>query len=280
MKKIFAFSVSIAFFLLFVSSSFALEIFGPPSAGLNEAQWGSGFDYSHSRTDLKLRHGNTTDSNYYSTTTSKIASWKIRDFTTDVVTANISLGLTNQVEGFARLGITASRDSESSLVEYPVKYAGDQIYSYGFGVKATFWEQDDLKLGGICQYSVTKIDSTATIDKGGPYGPWHYSLNMPIQTIQIAVGPTYKLDDTTSVYGGTFFQLIRGDIKLLGADPNGTAGPYVRIHERYSAEIRQESLLGGFIGIQMELSKDNPLCIEYQRTATDDLVAASIRWKF
>jgi hypothetical protein len=258
----------------------ALEPFGPPAAGLNEAQWGVGLDFSHSRTALKLTNGKSTVTG---STSSAIEGWTIKNYTADVATVYIGCGLSNQIEGFARIGYMTTENSTGTFtlndvngIPYgsPAKYGGHTGYAFGVGGKATVWEQDDLKLGGIVQFNWEKPNGSAKINHLG-LGTGYYSMDLVVMSLQIAAGPTYKIRDDISIYGGPFLQYISGNIKLLGPFPGNTS-----LQGKHTANIEQQNYFGGFIGFQIELSKDNPLNIEYQHTATDNALAMNMVWKY
>lgn len=272
MKKIVAFTVVLLVAGVWVPLALALDTLGPPAAGLNLGQWGLGFDYSHSRTDIKLYNAERKNS---FGGFEKFESWKIKHFTTDVVTANIGYGFTNELEVFLRLGAIRNEDTKGTVIDSPAKYEGDTGFDYGFGAKATLWQQDNLKLGGIAQFSWAKPGGKTKVNWGGETGVWSYSTDIKVITAQIAVGPTYKLADDVSIYGGPFIQYIDGNISLKGSDPTNPT-----YSEKYSADIRQQNYFGGFIGMQLEFTKDAPFNIEWQHTATDDAFAMNLIWKY
>jgi opacity protein-like surface antigen len=280
-RKFLAIAVVLFVAGLWIQVAAALEPLGPPAAGLNEAQWGIGLDFSHSRTDLKLTDGK---SKIDGAPSSAIGPWKISNFTTDVATVYIGCGLTNQLEGFVRIGGISTEDSSGKLTTYdvngvptanPTRHSGHTGYAFGFGGKATFWEQDELKLGGIVQFNWAKPNSRAKVDRGGEIGVGSYDADFVIMSVQIAAGPTYRLTDDVSVYGGPFLQYISGDIKLKGPYP-----PFPTVDEKHTAGIDEENCFGGYVGLQIELTKNNPLNIEYQHTATDNAIAMNVVWKY
>jgi hypothetical protein len=254
------------------STSLAMDVLGPPAAGLEAGKWSIGADYSHTRMDLDLHNikekevpGGRTD----------LASFKLKHFKTDTVTADIGYGFTNNWEGFLRLGGVKTHDGKGLINSFgglPFSTEnGDTGFVLGAGTKATFWQRDNLKVGGIFQLSWLNADCTTVIDwGGGDISPYDTELNL--MEIQIAVGPTYKLADWISVYGGPFLHYVDGDMKAEYKEPGYS--------DKITYDITQVSYFGGFIGVQVELVKNVPFNIEWQHTATDDAVAMNLIFRF
>ena len=60
-KKISLFAVVIVVIGLSSSVSLALDLMGPPTAGLKARQFNAGVGYSHSKMDIKLTEGTVVD---------------------------------------------------------------------------------------------------------------------------------------------------------------------------------------------------------------------------
>jgi hypothetical protein len=275
-KKIAAITVALLMAGLWASSALAMDTLGPPAAaGLDQGQANLGFDYSHTRMELKLYNTKRSD-NFGGS--ENLPSWKIRHFTTDVVTAKIGYSVTNDLEGFVRLGALATEDSKGTLSVGSVEYRGDMGFDFGFGAKATLWQQDNLKLGGIFQFGYfgyAKPDGKVRIDRGG-LGILKCSSKVELMEVQMAVGPTYTLSDDVSIYGGPFLHYVDGSMKF-----EGSSSLYPTYEEKYSADVSQQNYLGGFIGMQFDLKKYAPLInVEWQHTTTDDALGLNLTWKY
>jgi hypothetical protein len=253
---------------VWVQAALALETLGPPAAaGLDQGQSSLGFDYSHSRMDIKLHNAM-----WSSSFSSGLIEWKMRNLTTDAVTAKIGYSITNDLECFVRLGAMTTEDTKGTLDTGLIEYRGDigdMGFDFGFGAKATLWQQDNLKLGGIAQFSWARPKGKARIDwGGGDVEPC--SSKIEVREIQMAVGPTYKLSDGASIYGGPFLHYVDGSIKFESST------------YKYSADISQQNCFGGFVGMQLDLDTYAPfiLNVEWQHTATDDALGLNLTWKY
>ncbi len=263
---------------IWAPSALALDTLGPPAAaGLDQGQSSLGFDYAHSSMDLKLHNTKRSD-NYGGS--ENLPSWKIKHFMTDVVTAKIGYSVTNDLECFVRLGALTTEDSKGTLSVGSVKYMGDMKdmgFDYGFGAKATFWKQDNLKVGGILQFGYAKPEGKVRIDRGETIGVVKCSSRVELREVQMAVGPTYKLSDDASIYGGPFLHYVNGNMRF-----EGNSSLYPEYNEKYSADISQQNCFGGFVGMQLDLDKYAPfiLNVEWQHTATDDALGLNLTWKY
>ena len=249
------------------SAAFALDPMGPPMAGLKKGQFSAGADYSYSEMDLKLSEGKWSDSLGFS---GKLPSGKIKNIKMNKVYANLGYGVADNWEMFLRLG-GANTDFKTDLFDVgsvQKEFDSDTSFAIGFGTKATFYEEPKLKLGGLFQMSWASTDAKAN----GP--TWSESLGIDIMEIQIAAGPTYKLMECVSIYGGPFFHIIDGDVeaklRFLGS-PTVTKRSY---------DIDEVGCFGGYIGTQVDVIENVPFCIEYQHTASADALAMSLIWKF
>ena len=262
---------------VWVQAALALDTLGPPAAaGLDQGQASLGFDYSHSIMDLKL--SNTKRSDNFGGS-ENLPSWKIRHFTTDVVTAKIGYSVTNDLEGFVRLGALTTEDSKGTLSVGSVTYKGgmgDMGFDFGFGAKATLWQQDNLKVGGILQFGYAKPEGKVRVNRGGSIGVVECSSRVELREVQMAVGPTYKLSDDVSIYGGPFLHYVNGNTRF-----EGRSSSIPSYKEKYSADVSQQNCFGGFIGMQLDLDKYVPFInVEWQHTATDDALGLNLTWKF
>ena len=77
----------------------------------------------------------------------KADSFKIKNLKMNKTYANLGYGLADNLEAFVRLGGADAKYKD----EYGDTYKGDTGFAYGFGTKATLYEEGDLKLGGYAQ---------------------------------------------------------------------------------------------------------------------------------
>jgi len=97
-----------------------------------------------------------------------------------------------------------------------------------------------------------------------------------IMEIQVAVGPTYKLADRISIYGGPFLHFIVGDLDDEFSEASG-GGLLTSI---YSWDVDESSMFGGYIGAQVEIAENSSFGIEYQHTAAADALVVRLLWRF
>ena len=273
-QKIWTLSVICLVVGLVTSTAFALDPMGPPVAGLAEGQMKVGFDYSHSTMDLELNNGTYTefiDGVFWST--GELDSFILKDFEASRAYANLGYGFTDYFEGFVRVGGTKGTFGDSIEGSAEEFNSGNEL-AVGGGIKATFFEQDGLKLGGLIQGSWSeyhgKLDS--------PNWFWPDFVEMDMLEVQIAFGARYTWEGRFSVYGGPFFHFISGDL-------DDTTGELVEVdfgeigNRERAWEIDEDSVFGGYFGAQLELAENCSFNIEYQRTAAADAVGLSLMFR-
>lgn len=252
-------------FLMTASTSFALDQMVPPAAGLIKGQFSAGVDYAYSETDLKFNEGNYSGGGI-------LTSFKSRDFIMNKIYANLGYGITNKLEAFLRLG-TAEIAFKNNNND---RYNGDNKFAIGFGAKTTFCEKGKLKFGGLFQASWASSDTTAPVNWSSYQigDMWSDTAHINIREFQFAVGPTYKLRDKVSIYGGPFFHIVDGDVK--GKWHNLVNGSYIG-DERY--DIDETSTFGAYVGTQVDLTHNTSFNVEYQHTAAANALGMSMIWR-
>jgi hypothetical protein len=259
------------------SAGFALDPLGSASDKLQKGQFGIGVDYSDSDMDFKAK-GRSNLAIYNVTLGSLIGTLSERQrLNLDGVEvqktyANLGYGITDNLEAFLRLG-AADADWRDD---------GDTHFSFGLRTGVTFYKKDALQLSALAQYSwaQSEFDSLplATVVGGTSY-PLFMSGRLSMHEIQIAMGPTYDLTDSVSLYGGGFFHLMDGTLDLQGSAT--TVGiPQFRYDLDSSYDIDQVSELGVYIGARINTANDISCSIEYQHTNSADAIAMRLLWKF
>ena len=200
------------------------------------------------------------------------------DIESNMVFANIGYGVSDKLEIFLRLG---SSDADIDITGG--SWDGGSDFAYGLGAKATFYEAGDLELGGLLQMTWASADGdlTVMIDEvaGVPLaGLTEFSGDGEFEwdEIKIAFGPSYKLTESVSIYGGPFYHLISGDFDLEAqyAASDGSA----RVEQL--GDFDEESNFGFYIGGQIDFSENFPFYIEWQSTGDADVVGLSIAYRF
>lgn len=259
------------------STGFALDPLGSASDKLQKGQFGIGVDYSDSNMDFKAK-GRSNLAIYNVTIGSLIGiqSEKQRLNLDGVEVhkayANLGYGITDNLEAFLRLG-AANADWRDD---------GDTHFSFGLCTGVTFYKKDALQLSALAQYSwaQSEFDSLplTTVVGGTPY-PLLMSGRLSMHEIQVAMGPTYELTDSVSLYGGGFFHLMDGTLDLKGSAT--TVGiPQFRYDLDSSYDIDQVSELGVYIGVRIKTANDISYSVEYQHTNSAEAIAMRLLWKF
>src|SRR4030043_438859 len=122
------------------------------------------------------------------------------------------------------------------------------------------WEWDeDLRYFYGKAYSIGGYDVT-------------FSTDAEIVEVQIATGPTLKLNKDLMVFGGPFLHFLNGNADLKGSI-NGSSGSV-------SVDLDQESLLGGYIGADLALGQNANIAFEVQATSGNYGMGGQFVWKF
>ncbi|UCG48077.1 MAG: hypothetical protein JSU94_21685 [Phycisphaerales bacterium] len=263
--------VAIAVFLC-GSAAFALDPMGPPAAGLRAGQWSFGGDYSSGEMDIKLNEGEWED--YVDGLLwdwGKADSLTIKNLKMNKVYANFGLGMADNLEVFFRIGGSDARFGDS-IWEDGEKFDEGCEFALGGGLRATFYEDRNLKIGALLQASGAEFRGRLAADD------WvsSDSVDMDIAEIQFAIGPTLRVVDGFWVYGGPFFHFINGslDDEFSSVDGGGV------LTSIYSWDIDERSFFGGYIGAQLDLGGGSSFNIEYQHTSDAEAVAASLVFRF
>lgn len=221
---------------LCASAAFALTPMGPPTATLKQGQYSVGLDYSNSRMDF-IANGD-----------------KIKNVNANALYTKLGYGASDNCEMFLNLGI-ANADFKLE----GGRFVGDTGFAIGFGTKGTFYEDADLKLGGLFQVNWADLGGTAKV-------PGREAVDLDIREIQIAAGPNYRLMEGVSIYGGPFFHFLHGDWN--GGAVTGSSD----IHEAHS--------FGGYIGTQIDVRENLAFNIEYLHTGAADMLGMGLTYRF
>jgi len=218
---------------LFSTVALALDPMGPPTAGLKQGQFNGSLEYSYS--DMNLRAEGSD----------------LKNVRMNKGYANLGYGIADNWEAFIRLG-----GAEADFKDDGFEYNGDIGFAYGFGTKATIWEQSpELKWGGLFQMSWADLSGTAKYPKE--------DVDLYAREIQIGVGPTWTPTKGLSIYGGPL-------VHFLHADWNNTD----------SVDMTEANSFGGWIGAQVEVTENLPVCVEWQYTGDADAFGANIICRF
>jgi hypothetical protein len=245
------------------SATLAMDPLGPPTAGLKQGQWSIGLEYSYSQMDFEASSVQIGGSSY--------DDYDIESAKVNKVYANLGYGVLDNWEVFGRIG-GSSVDFTSEIwdwysSDYQMPFEGDMGTAWGVGTKVTVFEQPNVKWGVLGQISWAR--SREHLSYTG-YSGYDGDAKIDFYEIQVAVGPTCKLTDKVSVYGGPFFHYLDGDFKAICSDD-----------ESYDWEFDAEkhSDFGGYIGAQLQINENASLNAEYQLSEDVGGLSVGLVWK-
>ncbi len=263
------------------SLAFALPPMGPPKAMLGEHGRALGFGYAYEQLNLEA----TGKSKFYVEGDLEWSDWdytkyKIEDLTSNVLLGSLGYGLRKNLDISALIGMADATDevkeplANGSLCHEYTGFDSNFEIIWGFGTKVTFWANENISWGGLFQMLWSKFDSSDVKLQGD--SNFSGDVELDFWEMQIAVGPTVKLDKF-SIYGGPFLHLVSGDLNLEGS----TVDEYDTTQlVKAKGNIKEESKLGGYGGLQWNVSEEICCFGEYQYTADASSIATGLLLKF
>jgi hypothetical protein len=252
----------------------ALDPMGPPAAGLEEGQARVGIDYSYSKMDVELSDGTWIeflDGAFLDA--GEATSFTLKDFKANKAYVNLGYGFAYNCEAFLRVGGTNSEFGDS-LWEDGEEFDSDSELAVGGGIRATFLEEGGLKLGALLQASWAEYHGMLD----APLWAAPDFVELEIAEVQLAVGASYTWEDRISVYGGPFFHFISGELEDTISEIDEISGGL--LNSVYVWDVDEDSVFGGYLGAQVEVTEGCSFNVEYQRTAAADAFGASVMWRF
>ena len=274
----------LAFLVVSMCSSVVLALppMGPPKATVGQDQWTVGVGFSHGEMDLDARGTGQQDEGigFQAPVSDK---HEIEDLTTNIILGSLGFGISDSWDVFVSVG---AADAEDDITEELAggavgnRYTGlDSSYeiAYGFGSRATFWEDGDVTWGGlfqiIWQNPDGSIDMRASDD---PTFTLTGDAELDFWELQVAVGPTWE-GDNFRIYGGPFLHIVDGDIDLDTTGVDGAAATWRVIS---SGDIEEASQFGGYAGAQWLVNENTIANVELQFTSDAWAVGIGAVWKF
>jgi len=266
-KRIALFAVAFMILGLSGSAVLALSPMGPPKASLGQDQWAIGIEYSHEKMDLEA---SSTISETIMTDPPIVAPpqnaiHEIKDLKSNIVMGTVGYGISDNWDAFLRLGAANGECdidqtySDGTIDQYQ-GFDGGFGFAWGLGTKVTIWEDNDISWGGLLQMAWAKPGDSDISLSGDP----NYSGNAEIDfwEVQLAIGPTWQMNDELSIYGGPFLHFVDGDLDISGK----TFDMGDELISEVSGDIEEKSQFGGYVGASWELSEDTSCFIECQLT--------------
>lgn len=274
--------LAVVFMIVIVTNSavLALTPMGPPKAMLGQDRWDIGVEYSYQTMDLEASTKDI-DIEYlpelYITT--RKGKYEINDFKSNVILGRLGYGISDSWDAFVRLGAVDGQCdleqtySDGARHEYK-DFDGSFGLAWGFGTRATFWQDGELSWGGLFQMTWMEPDDSSISGTLLPDN-LHYSgtADIDIREIQIAVGPTWRIEDNVRIYGGPFLHYVDGDLDVK-SDTKITVPVVVEAEMKSSGDLEEKSQFGGYVGANFDVDENTSCFIEYQ--LTDDAWAIGL----
>jgi hypothetical protein len=264
-----------AIMIFFISgrAAFAMSTMGPPSASLKQAQFRVGADYSYNKMDLKFSDGEYVEylDGFYDISGPQ-SNLKLKDVKVNTVYANLGYGVTDYFEVFLRLGGTNASFGGTTFWDSGEDFDSDTDFAIGGGVKATFYEEGRLKIGGLIQTDWSEWDG-AIRPRDWPVAD--DTVTFDLTQVQIAAGLSYKLTEMVSIYGGPFLHFVYGDWQDIYSYVDGGL-----ITAKNTWTVEEDASFGAYIGTQIDLAENSIFLLEYQHTSAADAFGASVAVKF
>jgi hypothetical protein len=263
-----------AAFIVTVSGSVvsALPPMGPPKALVGQDQWAVGVGFSHSRMDLEASGTAREDPDGAGWLPASYAEHRIEDLTSNMVLGRLSYGAFDNVDVFACLGLSDAQDDMTE--ELATGGVGNQYsgldcshgFAWGFGARATFWQESDITWGGLVQvlWENPSDGDISLIPTDGDPSRMTGDAELDLLEIQVAVGPTVQVNDF-SVYGGPFLHFVSGDLDVSAAGAE-SIDPTAINRVELSQDVDQESEFGFFVGAQGAADQETSWYVEFQIT--------------
>jgi hypothetical protein len=271
--------LAVVFMIVIVTNSavLALTPMGPPKAMLGQDRWDIGVEYGYQTMDLEATGKDTNIEHIpelYITT--RKGKYEINDFKSNVILGRLGYGISDSWDAFVRLGaVDGQCDLEqtfpdSARHEYK-DFDGSFGLAWGFGTRATFWQDGEISWGGLFQMTWMEPDDSSISSIISP-GDLHYSgtADIDIREVQIAIGPTWRIEDSARIYGGPFLHYVDGDLDISGE----IVDPGVGVEMKSSGDLEEKSQFGGYVGANFDVDENTSCFIEYQ--LTDDAWAIGL----
>lgn len=269
-----------------VSSStvLALPPMGPPKALLGQDRWAVGVEYAHGQMDLEAYGRAQEDPDGMGWLDPTYTKHKIEDLTSDMFLSSLGYGVSDNWDIFVRLGASDAQDDMTERRidgSQPNEYRGLDCsygFAWGFGTRATFWQDGDLSWGGLFQITWENPDdgSISLRPSDGDPSVLKGDVELDLREIQIATGPTLQLDGYC-IYGGPFLHFVKGDLDISASGEDSTPLLNRLIS---SQDIREESRFGGYAGVRWDTSENASLYAECQLTGDAWGIGVGAVWRF
>ena len=265
--------IQIATVLLIVGFSgyaAALSPIGPTQSVNGQDQWGFGLNVGFQSMDLEA------DGTYFEyppagptrNTPDKIKLENIKSVSSFI---QISRGLcphwdiygcigTSDAQGDASVKASSSGTPTQAFTDGETfDVNGDHKPAWGFGTRFTMRDTGTVKWGGMAQMTWQKPKGNSTwTAKADPGYRINGNWELDCWELIVAVGPTFVYDNV-QFYAGPMLHMVRGDLNFEGTTTDGSRATT-------SQDIEEETMVGGYAGMQMDLYENILFYVDGQFT--------------
>jgi hypothetical protein len=269
--RVCSFGVALMIVSVVVSPAFALDPMGPPATDLRKGEYKGGIDISFSSQDLDTSPG--TWKRYVDAVLDDSGPANLGtldNFEVYRAYATVAYSPAYSWEAFVRLG-GATGELGDEFWSQGEEFDSGLELAVGAGLRATFFEELALKIGGLVQANYSEFDGK--VDASGWAGP-HF-LEVKMLEAQAAIGATYLFSDRFSVYGGPFAHVIYGDIDYVYSVNDN----FDFVTWRFNWDVEDDINYGAYFGARYKLKQDCSFNIEYQQTSNAYAVGASLMFR-
>jgi len=261
-------------------SAFGVGFIGTPTAELDQSQWNVGFNYTY--IDMDLAKTKVTSSGALfdadgSLVDSGSESFKlaVNDVKIQRYYGTIGYGLTESWEAYVQLGIAdvkARMKSDDPDDEW-TGYNFDNDFAWGWGTRYTFYEQDKVRWGASVQ--MNWLDTSWDLEETGEDFTSEEQFDYSTYDLIVAVGPTVDMGGW-SLYGGPYYYMVSGDLDVDESDIWETGSETWKA----SADLEEDSNIGGFVGAQVGLKENCNLTTEFAFSGDGWAIGAGVALAF
>lgn len=157
-------------------------------------------------------------------------------------------GISDQINVYAKLGMADCTVDE---------FEGDNEFTYGGGLKATIYDEGEVKIGVVAQISHFSSEDSYEEEEADYYYTYSYSEDIELTwwEYEIAVGASYEGLENFVPYGGIFYSKIDGEAK---SKYNYEREDYYGTHSDSGSEtsdFEESDSIGIFVGADYAVSE-------------------------
>ena len=247
--------LSVLALLAMVSTSAFAERWGKPGANLAKGQWSLGLEYNYIEEELDFSLPNGV----YPFPGLNGEHQAVRN----QLLVRAGYGLTDQLEGFIKMGGTSTNVNEAFLsgggaqgpssLEFNQDLEGNMEFTIAGGLAYTILQQGDFRLGAVGQFSYFETNDTG--EAHVYLGPISQGIDANVFKFEGALLASYTLGKFTP-YGGICMLISDSDARYRAYTP--TTGPVALL----DINLDQEDWFGGVCGVNCAVTDNVRIGIE------------------